>query len=182
MADDKQENEVVKVIESDGLRLVVGWGHVARKADGSFPYDSQGDVVPDRALGEYQTVFYDHLREVVAKDMHWGDAIAPIVGGISISPDITKALIEAEDTYKSLVAKAEALAATATKADKDGAADLLAAIKAYPAQALRTGHLIVAEFPRTADADAALTKVKAHERPMMSMAGKADRTPIAVAA
>lgn len=78
----------------DERRLIFGWAHIARKADGSLPYDSQGDVVDTpEALKAWEDRFYDFLPESpTADDMHEEFGVAKIVGGLCFTPEVTKAL------------------------------------------------------------------------------------------
>lgn len=75
-------------------RLVYAWASIARKADGSLPVDSQGDVIDTpEAVAAWEDAFYDFLPAAgSADDMHVDFAVAKIVGGIVITPDLTEAL------------------------------------------------------------------------------------------
>lgn len=78
----------------DERRLVYAWASIARKADGSLPVDSQGDVIDTpEAERAWEDAFYDFLPAAgTADDMHTDFGIAKIVGGLVFTPDLAKAL------------------------------------------------------------------------------------------
>lgn len=83
---------VFKVDEAQ--RRVFGWASIARKADGTLPHDSQGDVIdtPEAQLA-WENAFYEFLpKAATADDMHVDFGVAKIVGGMVFTPDVTKAL------------------------------------------------------------------------------------------
>jgi len=90
--DERVTAEICKV-DADSRR-VYGWAHVARKADGSLPHDSQGDVIDTpEALKAWENAFYDFIpKAATADDMHVEFDVAKIVGGLAFTPDVTKAL------------------------------------------------------------------------------------------
>lgn len=78
----------------DERRLVYAWASVARKADGSLPHDSQGDVIDTpEALKAWEDAFYDFIpRAMTADDMHVDFDVAKIVGGLVFTPELVNAL------------------------------------------------------------------------------------------
>lgn len=78
----------------DERRLVYAWASIARKADGTLPHDSQGDVIDTpEAEQAWEDAFYDFLpRAATADDMHTDFDVAQIVGGVVTTPELAKAL------------------------------------------------------------------------------------------
>lgn len=83
---------ITKLDESE--RRVYGWAHIARKADGSLPHDSQGDVIDTpEALAAWKDACFSFLSDAAtADDMHVDFGVAKIVSGQPFDPDLTKAL------------------------------------------------------------------------------------------
>lgn len=78
----------------EAQRRVYGWASIARKADGTLPHDSQGDVIDTpEAVRAWENAFYEFLPQAAtADDMHVDFGVAKIVGGLAFTPDLTKAL------------------------------------------------------------------------------------------
>lgn len=78
----------------EAQRRVYGWASIARKADGTLPHDSQGDVIDTpEAVRAWENAFYEFLpKAATADDMHVDFGVAKIVGGLAFTPDLTKAL------------------------------------------------------------------------------------------
>lgn len=92
MQDERFTAEILKIEEPQ--RRVYGWASIARKADGTLPHDSQGDVIdtPD-AIRAWENAFYDFIpKAATADDMHVDFGVAKIVGGLAFTPDLTKSL------------------------------------------------------------------------------------------
>lgn len=92
MSDATFTSEVFKVDEAQ--RRVYGWASIARKADGSLPHDSQGDVIDTpEALRAWENAAYEFLpAAATADDMHVDFGVAKIVGGLVFTPDLSKSL------------------------------------------------------------------------------------------
>lgn len=93
MIDSTQTVEIFKTADSE-RRLVYAWASVARKADGSLPEDSQGDVIDTpEAERAWEDAFYDFIpKAATADDMHVDFDVAQIVGGVVVTQDLAKAL------------------------------------------------------------------------------------------
>lgn len=88
--DDEDKEFAAKVIKVDsGLGLVFGWAIVC-KQDGEDYFDTQEDHIPEDAMLTSATDFMLNAR--VAKDMHAGDQIGPIVFAWPMTADIAKAM------------------------------------------------------------------------------------------
>lgn len=89
-----KRHEAVVLKLDDERRLVYAWASVARRADGTLPEDSQGDVIDtDEALRAWEDAFYDFLpHQPTADDMHQDYGVAEIVGGLVFTPELTKAM------------------------------------------------------------------------------------------
>jgi hypothetical protein len=94
---DEFESGCAKVLKvDDGLGLVFGWAIVC-KQDGTDYFDTQGDHIPEDSMMSALTDFMQHSR--VAKDMHQGEEIGPIVFAWPMTADIAKAMgIETKTT------------------------------------------------------------------------------------
>lgn len=87
---DDFESGCAKVLKvDDGLGLVFGWAIVCKEAGADY-YDTQGDHIPEDSMMAAATDFMLHSR--VAKDMHQGDEIGPIVFCWPMTGDIAKAM------------------------------------------------------------------------------------------
>lgn len=91
-------------------RRLIGWAYVARKADGTLPFDSggttrdpQGNVIDDtdqdvvdtpEAQKALEDSFYQFVSSgtATADDMHVDFNVAKISGGVFFTPEVTKAL------------------------------------------------------------------------------------------
>jgi hypothetical protein len=71
------------------LGLVFGYAIVC-KIDGEDYFDVQGDNIPEDAMLKASTDFMLHSR--VAKDMHAGDEVGPVVFAFPLTTDIAKSL------------------------------------------------------------------------------------------
>lgn len=93
MTEKTTQCEILKTADAE-RRLVYAWASIARKADGSLPHDSQGDVIDTpEAERAWEDAFYDFLpKAATADDMHVEFDVAQIVGGIVTTPELTKAL------------------------------------------------------------------------------------------
>ncbi|WP_210340494.1 XkdF-like putative serine protease domain-containing protein [Bradyrhizobium sp. CCBAU 51753] len=88
------EASVFKV--DDSLGLVFGWAIVCNKAGEAY-YDTQGDHIPEDSMLKAAADFMKNSR--VAKDMHQGDEIGPVVFAWPMTAEIAKAMgIETETT------------------------------------------------------------------------------------
>ena len=92
MSDATLTGEIFKIDEAQ--RRVFGWAHIVRKADGTLPRDSQGDVVDtDEAVKAWEDAWYEFLpAAATADDMHVDFDVAKIEGGLVFTPDLTKSL------------------------------------------------------------------------------------------
>lgn len=81
------EATVFKV--DDSLGLVFGWAIVCNKAGEPY-YDSQDDHIPEDSMLHAAADFMKNSR--VAKDMHQGDEIGPVVFAWPMTTDIAKAM------------------------------------------------------------------------------------------
>lgn len=88
----EQSDVVLKM--DDERRLVYAWASIARRADGSLPVDSQGDVIDTpEALRAWEDAFYEFLpNQPTADDMHEDYGVAKISGGLVFTPELTKAM------------------------------------------------------------------------------------------
>lgn len=78
------------------LGLVFGWAIVC-KVDGQEYFDTQGDYIPEDSMMKAAADFMENSR--MAKDMHQGEAIGPIVFAFPMTEDVAKALgIETKKT------------------------------------------------------------------------------------
>jgi hypothetical protein len=85
----------------DSLGLVFGWAIVCTK--GGEPYfDTQDDNIPEDSMLKAAADFMQNSR--VAKDMHQGDEIGPIVFAFPMTADIAKSLDIQTDTTGLLIA------------------------------------------------------------------------------
>lgn len=98
MSDARLTGDILKIDEAQ--RRVYGWAHIVRKADGTLPHDSQGDVVDTpEALLAWENAWYDFLpKAATADDMHVDFDVAAIKSGLVFTPDLCKALGIAEGT------------------------------------------------------------------------------------
>ena len=86
--------EVLKVDESHGI--VLGWAIVCKK-DGCDYFDLQDDHIPEESMLSALVDFMQNSR--VAKEMHSGDEIGPIIFAFPLTTDIAKAFeIETKKT------------------------------------------------------------------------------------
>jgi hypothetical protein len=86
--------EVVKVDE--GLGLVFGWAIVCTEK-GADHFDLQGDHIPESVMVSATTDFMEKAR--IAKDMHRGEQIGPVVHSFPLTKDIAEAMgIQTEKT------------------------------------------------------------------------------------
>lgn len=89
-AGDEFESGCAKVLKvDDSLGLVFGWAIVC-KQDGDAYFDTQGDHIPEDSMLAALADFMQHSR--VAKDMHEGDEIGPIVFAWPLTTEIAKAM------------------------------------------------------------------------------------------
>lgn len=160
---------------------LVGAAKVLKRAVRSYLAIDGGGT--KRTLRAALKTFEDSENDAGMDDMHEEFEVAKAIGGVFIEPDLSAALISGQETYKALVAQAEALAGE-TDAEKRqaGATALAAALKAYPAQALPTGALLVSQIPRTDRGDELWTAIKSGARQMLSIVAPIRRQVIADAA
>lgn len=193
-----------EIVDSGSDRDVVDTPDALRAMkDGFYAYLSREELVTaakalKRAVRSYLSVdgggskrtlraalksFEDSENDAGMDDMHADFNVAKAVGGVFLEPDLAQALVGGQETYKALVAQAEALAAeTDAEKQKTGAAALVDALKAYPAQALPTGALLVSQIPRTERGDELWTAVKSGARAMFSIVTPIRRVVVADAA
>jgi len=90
-ADDPYEKASIATVlkVDDGLGLVFGWAIVCKKGGVEY-FDTQGDHIPEDSMLSAATDFMVNAR--VAKDMHAGDEIGPIVFAWPMTEDIAKAM------------------------------------------------------------------------------------------
>jgi len=70
-------------------RLVWGWASVAQRADGSLPYDTQGDVFDSpESVRAFEDAFHKYaLRHRDADDMHRDFGVAKLVELVVVTPE-----------------------------------------------------------------------------------------------
>lgn len=89
-AGDEFESGCAKVIKVDeSLGLVFGFAIICKEAGADY-FDTQGDHIPEDAMLKAATDFMENSR--VAKDMHQGDAVGPVVFCWPMTTDIAKAM------------------------------------------------------------------------------------------
>jgi hypothetical protein len=93
------EATVFKV--DDSLGLVFGWAIVCNTAAGPY-FDSQGDWIPEDSMLHAAADFMKNSR--VARDMHQGDEIGPVVFAWPMTADIAKAMGMQTDTTGLMIA------------------------------------------------------------------------------
>jgi len=93
------EATVFKV--DDSLGLVFGWAIVCNKGGENY-FDSQGDHIPEDSMLHAAADFMKNSR--VAKDMHQGDEIGPVVFAWPMTADIAKAMGMQTDTTGLMIA------------------------------------------------------------------------------
>jgi hypothetical protein len=93
------EAQVFKV--DDTLGLVFGWAIVCNK-NGEPYFDTQGDNIPEDAMLKASADFMQNSR--VAKDMHQGDQIGPVVFAWPMTAEIAKAMGIQTDTTGLMIA------------------------------------------------------------------------------
>jgi hypothetical protein len=93
------EAQVFKV--DDTLGLVFGWAIVCNK-NGEPYFDTQGDNIPEDAMLKASADFMQNSR--VAKDMHQGDQIGPVVFAWPMTAEIAKAMGIETDTTGLMIA------------------------------------------------------------------------------
>ncbi|MCC8945991.1 hypothetical protein H8A97_13000 [Bradyrhizobium sp. Arg62] len=93
------EASVFKV--DDSLGLVFGWAIVCNKSGEAY-YDSQGDHIPEDSMLKAAADFMKNSR--VAKDMHQGDEIGPVVFCWPMTAEIAKAMGIDTDTTGLMIA------------------------------------------------------------------------------
>jgi hypothetical protein len=86
---EKFDTEATVFKVDDSLGLVFGWAIVCRK-NGEDYYDTQGDFIPEDSMLHAAADFMKNSR--VAKDMHQGDEIGPVVFAWPMTADIAKAM------------------------------------------------------------------------------------------
>lgn len=164
MATEEARYEIAIKAVLPSQRRLIGWAYVARKADGTLPFDSggttkdqAGNVIPDatqrdvidtaEAMKALEDSFYEFLSsgKATADDMHREFGIAPIVGGIVVTPEVTKAL-------------------------------------GIPDGTLPTGVLCVIDIPKTPQGDRLLTEVVSGEKCSFSSVMLVERQEIPDAA
>lgn len=90
------ETEATVAKVDDSLGLVFGFAIVC-KIDGEPYFDTQGDHIPEDAMLKAASDFMVNSR--VAKDMHNGGPIGPVVFAFPLTDDIAKAMgIESQKT------------------------------------------------------------------------------------
>jgi hypothetical protein len=86
---EKFDTEATVFKVDDSLGLVFGWAIVCNKAGDPY-YDTQGDHIPEDAMLSAAADFMKNSR--VAKDMHQGDEIGPVVFAWPMTAEIAKAM------------------------------------------------------------------------------------------
>ena len=107
--DEQRITLAIKHVDQAQRRLI-GWAYVARKADGTLPFDSggtttiNGKVVEDatdqdvidtpEAMKALEDAFYEFIAsgKAGADDMHVDFDVGRVVGGMVFTPEVTKAL------------------------------------------------------------------------------------------
>jgi hypothetical protein len=100
--DGYEKTSLATVLKVDNeLGLVFGWAIICKQRGADY-YDVQGDHIPENSMLSAAADFMQNSR--VAKDMHQGDEVGPVVFAWPMTADIAKAMGIVTDTSGLMIA------------------------------------------------------------------------------